>query len=137
MEVEIPPGGQGVGDSEGSALQLEVLKHTLSVREREINQLREFSTLEKQAHSDYLEENMMEAKVASSKASSGKENDTEHIILKRELAAARIEAEKYRTGMVLMKQMATEEYLLSTRGERKRFESEAARIVAMVDSSSV
>ena len=120
------------GESEGSTLQLEVLRHTLSARESEINQLREFATLEKQAHTDFLEE----AKVGS-RLCVGKENDIEHAILKRELAAARAEAEKCKTGMVLMKQMATEEYLLGKSGEKKRFEAEAARIVAIVDSSSI
>jgi hypothetical protein len=118
------------GESEGSTLQLEVLRHTLSARESDINQLREFATLEKQAHTDFLEE----AKVGS-RLCVGKENDIEHAILKRELAAARAEAEKYKTGMVLMKQMATEEYLLGK--IQKRFESEAARIVTIVDSSSI
>ena len=117
-------GGTAVGEE---AARWEALRLTLAAREAEIQELREFCTLERQANLGD-KENVGEAEQQQHEQ---QQQEQERQELRRQLAQTQAELAKAKGGFDLLKQIATQEFFVG--GDRRAMMQQAARVVSVVD----
>ena len=134
--VEAPGAGaaaEGGTAASEEAARWEALRLTLAAREAEIQELREFCTLERQANAGD-KENGGEAEQQQQQQQQHEQQqqqEQERQELRRQLAQTQAELAKAKGGFDLLKQIATQEFFVG--GNRRAMMEQASRVVSVVD----
>ena len=130
--VEAPGAGAAAEGGTGEeAARWEALRLTLAAREAEIQELREFCTLERQANAGDKENGGEAEQQQQQQHEQQQQQEQERQELRRQLAQTQAELAKAKGGFDLLKQIATQEFFVG--GNRRAMMEQASRVVSVVD----